>query len=453
MRARPALARGDGPAGAPPAAPAPTAATAWSLPAAFELAGLGAALVASMMLLAAAAPWRAHLGAAQGILLLAFALFALALSAARRCEGLPRVGAVVAMVAIAMRTALLPVAPSLSDDIHRYVWEGRVLAHGANPWRTPPADTTLAPWRDRIVWPQVNHPDLTTIYPPLAEAGFALVSVVSSTVLAMKLWVVLHDVALVLVLMAWLAARGRSPVWALAWGWNPLVVLEYAGNGHNDPTALVWLAVALWLADRRPVGSALALATGALVKLAPLAALPFLWRGWPWRARVAAALPLALGLAGYLMLTRGAHSGLWAYWDTWRNNALVFPYLEQWTGRFAVARAIALALLAALAVVLLARRTPLLRAARAVYRAGFVLSPVAHPWYLGWPLLFEPFAPSAPWQLLSCTALLAYGIFAPPAEGGRFHLSLAWRWVEYGLPLALAALLAFGRGAARRGNA
>jgi glycosyl transferase family 87 len=421
-----------------------------SLPArALELAGLGAALVACMVALAAAAPWRAHLGAAQGLLVLAFALYAVALRAARRWERLPRVAVAVTAVAFAMRAAVLPTPPSLSDDLYRYVWEGRVVAAGGNPYARAPLDPALAPLRDRVVWPRVNHPELATIYPPLAEAGFALVARLSPTVLAMKAWVMLHDVALVAVLAAWLAARGLSPVWALVWGWNPLLVAEYAGSGHNDPTALVWLAMAMLLAERRPVLSALALAAGALVKLAPLAALPLLWRAWPARARVAAAVPLTAGLGAFLWLARHADSGLLAYWERWRNNALVFEYLERWTGRFVVARTVAVVLLAVVMIVALVRRRRAEDGARVIYRAGVLLSPVAHPWYIGWPLLFEPFAPSAPWLLLSCTMLLAYGIFAPPPEGGGFHLSLAWRWVEYGLPLGVAVAIAI----ARRGRA
>jgi len=64
-------------------------------------------------------------------------------------------------------------------------------------------------------------------------------------------------------------------------------------------------------------------------------------------------------------------------------------------------------------------------------------------------MVLEPLAPSAPWLLLSLTVILSYGVFMPPPEGGGFHLPVAWRWVEYGLPLALAAALTF----ARRGQA
>ena len=410
--------------------------------AALELAATGAALVASMVLLAGSAPWLAHLGAAQAVLLVAFGFYALAVASMRRWTGVPWSGVAVVTVAFAMRAALLGTPPSLSDDVYRYVWEGRVLLHGGDPWRHAPLDGALALLRDRAVWPRVNHPELASVYPPLGVAGFAAVAAISPTVLAMKLWVVLHDVALTAVLAAWLAARGASPAGALVWGWNPLLAAEYAGSGHNDPTAVLWLVVALALADRRPVLSGLALALGALVKLAPLAALPLLWRVWPWRARLAAALPLAAGLGVLFGETRGASSGLTAYWERWRNNAAVFELLERGTGSFAVARALAVAAVVIVVLIALWRGHRLERGARDVYRAGFLLSPVAHPWYLGWPLVFESLAPrpSAAWLALSCTALFAYGIFVPPAEGRSFHLSLAGRAVEYGLPLVVAAL-------------
>jgi len=422
------------------------------LAAALELAALGAGLTLAMALIAALPSWRGALGTLQALMLLAFAFYALALLRRARYAAIPGVSAAVFAVALAARLALVTAPPGLSDDIDRYVWEGRVLAHGGDPWRQRPLDPALAPLRDARVFPRVNHPELATVYPPLAEAGFALVASVSPTVLAMKAWVVLNDLALVLVLLLWARRRGEGGMDVVAYAWNPLVLLEYAGNGHHDPTAMVWLGLAFLLAARRPVASALALAAGALVKLVPLLALPFLWGRWPWRARVTCALLLAIGLAAFGLATRGADSGLSAYWERWRNNELVFHYLEAWTRSFVAARAIALGLVAAAIVFALRRRWRPPRATALAIGTALIVGPVLHPWYLGWVLMFAPLAPSAPWLLLSCTALLNYGVFAPPPEGAAFHLALGWKWVEYGLPLAVALVLALrarARGARR----
>ena len=411
------------------------------LPAA-ELAALGAGLTLSVSLMARLPSWARALGSFQALFALAFVFFALAVMRLPRYLAVPRAGLLIFAVALATRAALLPVAPALSQDIARYVWEGRVIVHGGNPYRQSPADTALAPLRDRVIWPRVNHPELSTIYPPLAEAGFALVARMAPGVPPMKLWIVLHDLALVAVLMLWSAQRGGSVVPAIAYAWNPLVLIEYAGNGHNDPTAMVWLALALWLADSRPTLSALALAAGALVKLAPLVALPFLVARWSTRARLACCIVLIPGLAWFWSETRSTYSGLVAYWGTWRNNELIFHYLEQWTGHFQAARALGLAACAALVLYALARRFDPARGTRAVMRAAALTSPVLHPWYLGWTLMFEPLAPSAPWLLLSLTVILNYGWFTAPGDAGGFHLPLSGRWVEYGIPLLLGLGLA-----------
>jgi hypothetical protein len=402
-----------------------------------ELAGLGAGLTLTVALMGRLPAWFDHLGPFQALFATAFAFYALALATHTRWRDLPGVGLAVFAVALATRMALLPAAPSLSGDVYRYAWEGRVAARGANPYRLPPDDPALEPLRDDVVWPRVNHRDLATIYPPLAMAGFALVSRVSDTVGAFKVWVVLHDLALVVVLLAWTAARGGSPATVIAYAWNPLVIVEHAGSGHNDPTALLWLAVALALAERRPLVSAIALAIGALVKVAPVIALPFLWRRWPWRARATALGLSVAGLVAFRVLSTGPRSGLLAYWDRWRNNELLFHYLERGSN-FDVARGGVVAGVVALVAWAVWRRIEPARATQLVTRAVTIASPVVHPWYLGWSLMFEPFTRSAPWLLLSGLAILDYGVFATPADGHAHHPSLAVRWLEYGLPLGVA---------------
>jgi len=409
---------------------------------AFELMAIGAGLTLVMSLAGSLPSWRVELGPLQGLLLVAFAFYALALANLRRWRALPHAGVAVFVVALAMRAAVMRVEPVLSDDVYRYLWDGRVLAHGLDPYAHAPSDAALASLRDGLVHPRINHPGLRTIYPPLAEAGFALVATLAPGVLGMKLWIAGHDLALVGVLAWWCARRGGSPLPAIAYAWNPLVVAEYAGNAHYDPTGMLWLAVALALAEARPVLSALALSAAVLVRIVPVLALPFLLVAWPcWRARVLAITLVGAGLGAFALLARGHASGLEAYTMTWRNNELAFEYAARMLGERG-ARLLAAGVVAAIVVVLLTRRVRPEAGARQSLRSLLLAGPVLHPWYLGWALMFEPLALSPAWLLLSATALLNYGVFAAPAAGGAFHLPLAWRWLEYGLPLVLAVALA-----------
>ncbi len=412
---------------------------------AFEFAAVGVAFALAIAALARLPGWFWSLGAFQARYGVAFALYLVALAGLSRWERLPRVGLAVFAVALATRALLVPLPPSLSGDVFRYVWEGRVTVSGGNPYREAPDDPALTALRDRDVWEGVNHKSLSTIYPPLAEAGYALIAALAPGVVAMKAWVGAHDLALVAALIWALRRRGRSPAWALVYAWNPLVLVEYAGTGHNDPTALLWLVLAIEWREDRPVASALALAAGALTKLAPLVALPFLWRRWPWRARIAAAVPLVLGLAWFARETHHTYSGLAAYWGAWRNNELLFAAFERVSGGFAGARALGLGLTAGVAAAAWFRRWSPEAAVGGTFAAALLTSPVVHPWYLGWLLALAPFRPGAFAVAWSLTLVLNYGAFATPPEGRGHHPPLGVRAIEYGVPAACALLVAWRR--------
>jgi hypothetical protein len=418
-----------------------------------EPVALAMLLVFVATLLGHVPDWRVELGRFQLLMLVAFAAYALALMRRARWHRLPRGGAFVVLVALAMRAAVFPATPSLSDDVYRYAWEGRVLASGGNPYAHAPNDPALAPLRDRDVYPHVNHPELRAIYPPLAEGGFGLVARAWDSLIAFKLWVLLHDLALCAVLAWWCAHRGGSAWDAIAYAWNPLVVVEYAGSAHHDPTGILWLVVALAWAERRPVVSALSALASVMVKLVTLPALPFLARAWPARVRGWAGVALGAAMAAYVWLARGPGSGLEAFAYHWRHNESVFGLLA-WAGGERGARIAAAVLVAGVMLAALWRRMSAVSGTRLVLRSGLLLGPVLHPWYLGWVLALEPLGPSPAWLLLSCTVLLGYGSFAPPPEGGAYHPSVAWRAVEYGLPclLAVATWRARERGRRARGS-
>src|SRR5829696_5706523 len=67
--------------------------------------------------------------------------------------------------AVLFRLSILFAPPYLSDDIYRYVWDGRVQAAGINPYRYIPAAPELAQLRDEAIYPKINRKDWAhTIY-------------------------------------------------------------------------------------------------------------------------------------------------------------------------------------------------------------------------------------------------------------------------------------------------
>jgi alpha-1,6-mannosyltransferase len=201
-------------------------------------------------------------------------------------------------VALILRAALLTSPLLLSSDIYRYVWDGRVQAHGINPYRYIPADPALAPLRDHAIYPNINRRDYArTIYPPAAQVVFAIVGRISQTVIAMKLAMFAFEVIAVLCLLRLLALARLPAERVLIYAWNPLVLWSFACDGHVDAIAIGLLAVALLLRAERWFGAAGAFLAGAvLAKFLPIVVAPAFLRGGSfWK-------PAAAGLAVILLL-------------------------------------------------------------------------------------------------------------------------------------------------------
>ena len=362
--------------------------------------------------------------------------------------------AAVLIGAAVFRLTLLPAAPSLSDDIYRYLWDGRVQLAGINPYLHSPGDAAVEELRDAH-YPHINHKSVPTIYPPLAQLFFLGVSAVSHTVTAMKAALLCCEALLAAILILLLRRSGRDPRWVLLYLWNPLAVVEIAGSGHVDPLgiALLMAAAALMLSGRRAAAS-LALAAAVLAKLVPLLAAPLFWRGFgkhegrdlrAW-LRLGGRKPLLLFpvgvLAGYVPYS-GAGSGLFdglsAYAARWRFNDSVFSLVveglrlagvdadgAQSGARLFCAAAVALTCLAAPVLV-----DDPLRVLFVVLSVFTLLSPTLHPWYLLWVLPFLPFFPNPAWLFFSGLVVLSYEVL-----GRYLHLGVweeqAWvRLVEF----------------------
>src|SRR5258706_16263194 len=102
-----------------------------------------------------------------------FMLYAMAVWVVLRCEALPRVLPLIAGFAVLFNLILLPSLSTLSDDMYRYIWDGRVQAQGISPYRFPSDASELAYLRDGFIWGHMNRLSAVTVYPPGAQLAFA----------------------------------------------------------------------------------------------------------------------------------------------------------------------------------------------------------------------------------------------------------------------------------------
>jgi hypothetical protein len=345
---------------------------------------------------------------------------------------------------VVFRLLVLFHPPTLSNDLYRYLWDGRVLLSGTNPYRFPPSAPELAPLRDAL-WPLINNPTLPTIYPPLLMLLFAGVAAISPTVLAWKAVVTIFDLAAGFFIQRGLAARGMPRAWVIVYLWHPLPVIEFAGNGHADAVGLLLVALALAVWNARPLAAGTALALAGLVKFLPWVALPALLprlRG-KWLL-----LPL-LVVAFYLPFQIGgvnALGSLGVFAMKWRSNDLLFSFLvpahPAETG-LAHAKMIAAGAAATVWLALIALRRPWPSVYAWTVGTLLLVSPVVHPWYVTWLLPALVFLPQPAWWVWSFTVFLAYAPLAAWKAGGVWEESLAHKIWEVAPVLALLPLQAW----------
>lgn len=385
----------------------------------------------------------------------------------RNRDGRDETDAAVWGIAVLARVSLLPLAPELSDDVYRYLWDGRVLSEGTNPYSHAPSHDALtalrAPWHDRI-----NHPDVPTIYPPVAQLLFALASAVGGTVLAAKaLWLVL-DLGCGLLLQRVAVRTGRRPAPVLLWYlWSPLLVVETGWSAHFDAAGLFLMAALLWLAAGRgppralrvrpaAMGAVLALAT--LVKVAPAALLPPLLRRhgvWAGIAFAATCVAFCLPFTGAGAALPGpgvgrVAAGLRTYAEHWSANPGAFALVEAAVGDDATARLlVAAAAVLGTALYAARRRFSLERAMLWIVGAGLLMSPTVHPWYALWTLPAAALRGSRPFLLLSGLAFLGYWGLASHQAGNGWPQP-TWTLVAIWLPVWALLLTEAAKGVRRR---
>ena len=327
---------------------------------------------------------------------------------------------------LAMRVLALPAPPILSTDIFRYVWDGMVQGAGINPYRYVPADPALASLREAAVYPFINRADYAvTIYPPVAQAFFFLVTRMSESPLAIKVALVACESATLLALVGLLRLTGQPVTRVAAYAWHPLPVWEIASQGHVDGLMIALMILGIWLAlvlGRRYAGAG-AIVLAALAKPFALIALPGLWRPWDWRMIGLVPVVIAAAYLPYLSVGRGVLGFLATGYveEEGLSSGAGFTALRIWRGCVgewphdtAIYLGLCLAILTALALRtgFRAVRTP----ARSLHDINlsivtllFLLSP-EFPWYLLMAVPFLSIAATLPGWALTVGGFMLYDV-------------------------------------------
>jgi hypothetical protein len=185
---------------------------------------------------------------------------------------------------------LFTAPPDQSDDIYRYIWDGKLQYYHISPYKYAPEDPALSDYHSQTLPELVNFPEIKTIYPPLAQLLFRLsYTLFGESAVGMKFLFLLFMMGSIFLFYKIREQRQpgdkpiidspRSGAWLIIFfAWNPLVIMETAVNGHLDIMMVFFLLGFLFLFKQHlwaPAG--ILLACAVLTKLIPVILTPLIF--------------------------------------------------------------------------------------------------------------------------------------------------------------------------------
>jgi len=339
----------------------------------------------------------------------------------------------------------LLMSPGSDDDIHRYVWDGRVQRLGYNPYLVAPSDPALA----RLHTPEtrtLNNPDVPSPYPAGAQLFFRAVTTIHESVFALKIAFVACDFAIALILLDVLRRSGQGAHWVLAYAWHPLLAVEVAGSGHIDIVGVLLLLASFAALGRRwRAIAAFAFGLAVAVKFLPIVLLPLYWKRVRIRDGALAAVVVGLLYVPFLNHGRIPTGSLGTYVQSFRFNGPVFAALERVAAPQFV---VGLALLAGfLTAIWMRRKSPPSSSDAFAWpmAASLLCAPVVYPWYLLWLLPFVRSVSTAPIIIWTVSIIPTYYVWHLRTLG-RPWLVPGWiLLLEYGAVAAAFTIIKFRR--------
>ena len=339
--------------------------------------------------------------------------------------------------AVIFRLLFLFAIPNLSQDFFRFIWDGRLLLHGLNPYLITP-DEYFAAGTLPIPGALQLYEGMGTLsagnptsYPPLNQFFFALAALLGgksifATVVWLRIFIIAADFGIFYFGSKLLRQLNLPESNIFLYLLNPLIIIELTGNLHFEGVMLFFLVGALYLLQcQKWLFSALLFSCSIAVKLIPLMFLPLLLKRLGWKKAV-----LYYIITGVLLLlfflpffsgafAQNFFSSVNLWFQKFEFNA-GFYYLIRWIGYQVEGYNIisyagpALAVVVFVSVLFLSifRRNsevkvllPSMMFASVIY---LLLATTVHPWYLSTALLLSVFTRYKFVQVWSLMVVLSY---------------------------------------------
>ena len=338
---------------------------------------------------------------------------------------------------ISFRLLLLFSVPNLSDDVYRFIWDGRLAAAGINPFSHLPREIMQIPADTGItkeLFSLLNSPDHYTIYPPVLQGIFWLAAKlfpvnVFAAIVFMKCIIVIIELGTFYLIIQLLKKLALPKHLSLLYILNPLVITELTGNVHFEGVMIFFVLLSfLFLLNNNLQLSATSLGFGIATKLLPVLFLPLIMNKLGWKKGL-----LYAGITGLITLVLFAAlfdfntmshmlNSVDLFFRHFEFNASIY-YLVRYIGTVIKGYNIiafagpALILLSALIICAISFKDKIISSLSFFTKGLFVItawhlfSTTIHPWYICLPVavsIFTPYRYAIIWSYLTTLSYYAY---------------------------------------------
>jgi hypothetical protein len=364
---------------------------------------------------------------------------------------------------ILFRLLLLFSVPNLSDDVYRFIWDGRLAANGINPFSHLPAEIIQigpVPGIDTALYEQLNSPNYFAIYPPILQAVFWMAARVFPTnvygaIIFFKLVILMFEFGNIILIKQLLTKLSLPEHLSLLYVMNPLVIIELSGNVHFESMMIFFVLLSfLLLFQDKWKASAVCLGLGIATKLLPVLFIPLVVKGLDWKkgwlyTSIAGATTLVL--FAFLFDLASLHNmakSVDLFFQKFEFNASIY-YFVRWIGTQITGYNLIsyagplLYLIAAILILIVSIKTipdnnrAIMISSLFIISAWFLFATTVHPWYVCLPVALAVFTPFRYAFIWSFTATLSYGAYQhnPVQEnlwliGGGYMIMLTYALLE-----------------------
>lgn len=290
-------------------------------------------------------------------------------------------------------------SPTGSDDIYRYIWDGKVFAAGVNPYKYNADDPALNDLHSEKLPAEINLPHYKTIYPPAAQIFFLTSYLIKGeSVSGLKFLLLISEILTLIFIYLTLKLLKRNEKYILLYALCPLPVMQFMIDGHIDGLGIMFLSgfIYFYLKSKK-VTSYLLLGFSTISKLISGMLIPVIFFNEKGRKRITAILVpasiLAISYGMFLIDGTNPFESVENFAKNWMFNGSVFEIFRFVTHSHLLAREICGILFLVAWAVFAVKKGDFVRKAYYLFLVFFLLSTTVHPWYLTWLVLFFPFYP------------------------------------------------------------